>query len=115
MLDFAVEPATTPFLGLATSHRELYNDEGGGNENVIKVIDLSSKTTTFHVPHAFLYISLPSLHNYDVKVLCYTRRFATTSIFSATQRCNIVSNSYNIVPTLQCCVALEIVVANRPV
>ena len=45
---------------------------------------------------------------------CYTRRFATT-IFSATQRCNIVSNGSNIVPTLQRCVALKIVVANRPV
>ena len=26
-----------------------------------------SKTTILHVHHAFLYISLPSLHNYDVK------------------------------------------------
>ena len=26
-----------------------------------------SKTTTLRVHHAFLYISLPSLHNYDVK------------------------------------------------
>ena len=26
-----------------------------------------SKTTTLHVRPAFLYISLPSLHNYDVK------------------------------------------------
>ena len=29
--------------------------------------------------------------------------------------CNIVSNGYNIVPALQRCVALKIVVANRPV
>ena len=29
--------------------------------------------------------------------------------------CNIVSNGYNIVPTLQRCIALKIVVANRPV
>ena len=43
---------------------------------------------------------------------CYTRRFATT-ILSATQRCNIVSNSYNTVPTLQRRVALKIVVAYR--
>ena len=28
--------------------------------------------------------------------------------------CNIVSNVYNTVPALQCCVALKIVVANRP-
>ena len=35
---------------------------------------------------------------------------------AALQRCSyIVSNCYNIVPTLQPCVALEIVVANRPV
>ena len=35
-----------------------------------------------------------------------------TMIFNATQRCNIVSNGYNIVPTLQHCVVLKIVVAN---
>ena len=39
--------------------------------------------------------------------------------FSATQRCNIfrdiVSNSYNIVPTLQRCVAQKLVVANHVV
>ena len=29
--------------------------------------------------------------------------------------CDIVSNGYNIVPTLQLCVALKIVVSNRPV
>ena len=29
--------------------------------------------------------------------------------------CNIVSNSYHIVPALQRCVELKIVVANRPV
>ena len=47
------------------------------------------------------------------------RRFAMT-IFSPTQRCNIyccdiVLNACNIVPTLQCCVALKIVIANCPV
>ena len=47
-------------------------------------------------------------------VKCYTRRFVTT-IFSATQRCTIVSKGDNIVPTLQRCVALKIVVANRAV
>ena len=56
---------------------------------------------------------LASISEYDPKVCtvmlrrCYTRRFATT-IFSATQRCNIVA-------TLKRCVALKIVVANRPV
>ena len=32
-----------------------------------KTMDLMRKTTTLHVHHAFLYISLPSLHNYHVK------------------------------------------------
>ena len=44
-------------------------------------------------------------------------RFATT-IFGATvlQHCyDIVSNSYNIIPILRRCVALKIVIANRPV
>ena len=35
--------------------------------------------------------------------------------FSETQRCKIVSNSYNFFPRLQGCVELKIVVANRPV
>ena len=33
---------------------------------------LSSKTTTLHVHHAFLYISLPSLHDYDGKMPDFT-------------------------------------------
>ena len=41
-----------------------------------------------------------------ISTWCYTRRF-TTTIFSATQRCNIVSNRYNIVPILQRCDALK--------
>ena len=45
----------------------LQNYDGDGKENVKKAIGLMSKTTTLHVHHAFLYISLPSLHNYDVK------------------------------------------------
>ena len=40
-----------------------------GNENVIKAIGLTSKTTALHVHHTFFYISLPSLHDHDVKML----------------------------------------------
>ena len=53
----------------------------------------------------------------NLKTTYYTRRFATTT-FSATALqhcCDIVSNSYNTVPTLQRRVAQKIVVANRPV
>ena len=42
----------------------LSNDDGDANEN--------GKTTTLHVHHAFLYISIPSLHDYNVKVPKFT-------------------------------------------
>ena len=48
------------------------NDDGDGNENVKKAIGLLSKTTSLHVHHAFLYISLPLLHDYDVKMPSFT-------------------------------------------
>ena len=57
-----VRPSVSPFL-LGT----LRNYDGDGKENVKKVIGLMSKTTTLHAHHAFFYISLLSLHNYDVK------------------------------------------------
>ena len=51
-----------------------------GNENAIGLL---SKTTSLHVRHAFLYISLPLLHNYDVKMPSFTfyggRKQATTN------------------------------------
>ena len=61
------------------------NDDGDGNEDVKKAIGLLRKTTTLHVHHAFVYISLPSLHDYDVKMLnCKFyggRKQATTHLF----------------------------------
>ena len=46
------------------------NDDGDGNENVKKRnCSYLSKTTTFYAHHTFLYISLSSLQDYDVKVL----------------------------------------------
>ena len=54
-----------------------------GSENVKKVIRLLSKTTTLHVHHAFLYISLPPLQDYNVKMPNFTfyggRKQATTN------------------------------------
>ena len=48
------------------------NDDGDGNKNVKKAISLLSKTTSLHVHYAFLYISLPVLHDYDVKMPSFT-------------------------------------------
>ena len=50
----------------------LRSDDGDGNGNATKTIGLISKTTILHVHHAFLYISLPSLHDYDVKMPNFT-------------------------------------------
>ena len=46
----------------------LRNYDGDDNGKVKKAMGLVSKTTTLHVHHAFLQISLQSLHNYDVKL-----------------------------------------------
>ena len=45
---------------------------GNGNENVKKAIGLWSKTTSLHMHHPFLYISLPLLRDYDVKMPSFT-------------------------------------------
>ena len=50
----------------------LRSDDGDGNGNSTKAIGLITKTTILHVHHAFLYISLPSLHDYDVKMPNFT-------------------------------------------
>ena len=46
----------------------LSNDDGDVNENGIKATGLDGKTTTLHVHYAFLYISLSSVHDCDVKM-----------------------------------------------
>ena len=46
----------------------LRSDDGDGHGNATKAKGLISKTTILHVHHAFLYISLPSLHDYDAKM-----------------------------------------------
>ena len=50
----------------------LRSDDGDGYGNATKAKGLISKTTILQVHHAFLCISLPSLHDYDVKILNFT-------------------------------------------
>ena len=63
----------------------LRSNDANGNDNVQKTIGFISKTTTSHVHHTFLYISFPSLHDYDVKMLNFVfygeRKQATTKIY----------------------------------
>ena len=67
------------------------NDKG--KENVKKPIGLLSKTTTLHVHHAFSYISLLSLHDYDVKMPNFTfngvRKQATTFLSLSKLECGL--------------------------
>ena len=61
----------------------LRSDDADVNESGKKAIDLDlSKTITLHVHHAFLYISLPLLHGFNVKVphfwFCRGREQKTT-------------------------------------
>ena len=48
------------------------NDNGDDSENINKAIGLISKTTILHMQHTFLYISLPSLHEYGMKIPNFT-------------------------------------------
>ena len=54
----------------------LSNSDSDGNKNGNKPIGLDWQNNNFARHHAFLYISLPSLHDYDVKMPNFTfRRF----------------------------------------
>ena len=57
---------------MSTIRGTLTYHDGDDNENVKKAIGWIGKTTTLYVRHAFLYISLPSLHHYDVKITNFT-------------------------------------------
>ena len=53
--------------------------------NTLKVIGLNWQNNNLHAHHAFMYISLPSLHYYDVKMPNFTfrggREHKTTTFF----------------------------------
>ena len=75
---FLIKPIVCLFLSLRCrccrvvgSLGSFSNDDGDGNEDVRKAISLLRKTTTLHVHYSFLYISLLSLHDYDVKIPNY--------------------------------------------
>ena len=57
-----------PWIAHCMKQGTLRCHDGNDNENVKKAIGRISKTTTLHVHLAFLYISLPSLRDYDGKM-----------------------------------------------
>ena len=66
--DCLLVPSYCLFASARKAVGSFSNDDGDGNQDVKKAMGLLRKTTTLHVHHAFLYISLPSLHDYDVKM-----------------------------------------------
>ena len=84
-LALAGSGAVTAWLRYLVILGSFSKDNSDGNENVKKAIGLLSKTTSLHVRHAFLYISLLLLHDYDVKMPSFTfyggRKQATTNFF----------------------------------
>ena len=52
-------------------------DDSNGNETVKKNNRFNEQNKTLHVHHAFLYISLPSLHDYNVKMPYFTLLWRT--------------------------------------
>ena len=50
----------------------LRNDDDDSNENGTKEIGLDKENNNFAREHAFLYISLPPLHDYNVKLPNFT-------------------------------------------
>ena len=50
----------------------LSNGDSDGNENGKKPIGFDWQNNKFARHHAFLYIALPSLHDYDVKMPNFT-------------------------------------------
>ena len=75
-------------LLLTNSLGSFSNDDGDGNGNEdVKRSNrfIFAKTATLHAHHAFLYISLPSLRHYDVKMpnckFYGGRKQATTNLF----------------------------------
>ena len=60
------------------------DEDGDGNENFKEVIGLLRKATTLHVWHTFWYISLPSLHDHNVKfpyATFYENKHTTATVF----------------------------------
>ena len=82
---FSLPSASSSQRRVFDSTTRLRFNDADDNENVKKTIGLISKTTTLHVHRTFLYISFPSLHDYDVKVpyftFCRGREHKTTTCF----------------------------------
>ena len=60
VLDLPVAVAVAVVRSLLGTSR---SDDGDHNENVTKAIGFITKTTIFYAHHAFVYISLLSLHD----------------------------------------------------
>ena len=71
-MSLVVHLASFSLLKPSEGHRGFSNNDGDGNKNIKTAIGLLSKTTSLLVHHAVLYISLPLLLDYDIKMPHFT-------------------------------------------
>ena len=71
--------------GVSCSVQILRSNEATATRTSKRAIGLINKTTSLHVHHAFFYISLPFLHDYDMKMPNFAfyggRKQATTKVY----------------------------------
>ena len=72
-------------IPLEEENRDLEDPTTRRQRELQKIIGLRSKTTTLNVHHTFFYISMPFLHDYDVKMPNFAfygeRKQATTNFY----------------------------------
>ena len=80
-----IENTLCVMIPLEEENRDLEDPTTRRQRERQKIIGLRSKTTTLNVHHTFLYISMPFLHDYDVKMpnfAFYGERKQATTNFS---------------------------------
>ena len=63
-----IENTSCVMIPLEEENRDLEDPTTRRQRELQKIIGLRSKTTTLNVHHTFFYISMPFLHEYDVKM-----------------------------------------------
>ena len=80
-----IENTSCVMIPLEEENRDLEDPTTRRQRELQKIIGLRSKTTTLNVHHTFFYISMPFLHDYDVKMPNFAfygeRKQATTNFY----------------------------------
>ena len=80
-----IENTSCVMIPLEEENRDFEDPTTRRQRELQKIIGLRSKTTTSHVHHTLFYISMPFMHNYDLKMpnfAFYGERKQATTNFS---------------------------------